>query len=81
MQEISNHEKLELEELKERVRKMLMETPDNSAQKLLLIDTIQRLGALYHFYNEFKISLIRPNNRVRIMLMKIFTLLLFVSNL
>jgi len=36
---------------------MLVESPNNSTQKLVLIDTIQRLGVAYHFKNDIETSI------------------------
>ncbi|KAG5601242.1 hypothetical protein H5410_032612 [Solanum commersonii] len=77
---ISNQEKVEVDEYKETIRKMLVEAPEGSEQKLVLIDAMQRLGMAYHFDNKlkhpFKTFFMRPNK-----MMTTFMLFLFVFDL
>jgi hypothetical protein len=55
LQEIDNEKVNEqVEELKEKVRKMLMAPGEKSSQKLNFIDAIQRLGVSYHFEKEIQ---------------------------
>ncbi|KAL6314068.1 hypothetical protein AAG906_011803 [Vitis piasezkii] len=42
----------QVQQLKEEVRKMLITDDDDSKQKSLLIDAIQRLGVAYHIESE-----------------------------
>ncbi|CAL1385351.1 unnamed protein product [Linum trigynum] len=49
---------LQHEELKEEVRKMLTATASDQAQKLQLIDAVQRLGVSYHFEGEIEAELL-----------------------
>ncbi|KAK8589194.1 hypothetical protein V6N12_023597 [Hibiscus sabdariffa] len=44
----------EYEELKEKVRRKLVTSMDKPSQKLVLIDTVQRLGVAYHFEKEIE---------------------------
>ncbi|KAK6157136.1 hypothetical protein DH2020_011384 [Rehmannia glutinosa] len=55
--EISAAEVEELEKQKEIVRKLLTQTPNDSLQKMELVDAIERLGVGYHFVKEIDTSL------------------------
>ncbi|XP_057781643.1 (-)-germacrene D synthase-like isoform X1 [Salvia miltiorrhiza] len=55
--EISGDEKEQLEKQKEKVKKLVAETPNDSTVKMELIDAIQRLGVGYHFEKEIGESL------------------------
>ncbi|KAK8589192.1 hypothetical protein V6N12_023595 [Hibiscus sabdariffa] len=47
----------EYEELKEQVRRRLVTSMDKPSQKLVLVDTVQRLGVAYHFEKEIEEAL------------------------
>ncbi|XP_022717948.1 (+)-delta-cadinene synthase isozyme A-like [Durio zibethinus] len=53
---------LQYEELKQKVRKMLMVHTDDSSHKLRLIDIIKRLGVSYHFEREIEDALQNIND-------------------
>ncbi|XP_058195773.1 (-)-germacrene D synthase-like [Rhododendron vialii] len=49
--------KQRIEQLKEKVREMIVASADKPSQKLSLIDAIQRLGVGYHFETEIETTL------------------------
>ncbi|KAK9005040.1 hypothetical protein V6N11_042488 [Hibiscus sabdariffa] len=55
--EIDAATELKYEELKEEVRRMLVEHIDDCNEKLALIDAVQRLGVNYHFEKEIEDAL------------------------
>ncbi|KAG5546365.1 hypothetical protein RHGRI_018519 [Rhododendron griersonianum] len=46
-----------IEQLKEKVKEMIVASADKPSQKLSLIDAIQRLGVGYHFETEIETTL------------------------
>nr|GMD31318.1 (-)-germacrene D synthase-like [Ipomoea batatas] len=55
--EVDTEDWLEHQKLKEEIKKMLVDAPDTSSQKLEFINNIQRLGVSYQFENEIDASL------------------------
>jgi hypothetical protein len=45
---------IEIEELKKEVKYMLQATTNNVAEKINLIDTLERIGVSYHFKKEIQ---------------------------
>ncbi|GMJ11485.1 terpene synthase 21 [Hibiscus trionum] len=56
---------LQYEELKEQVRKMIVEPIDDLNRKLPLIDAVQRLGVSYHFEKEIEDKLEKIYNDMK----------------
>ena len=57
MQKILVHKDLQLEDLKEEVRRELIAAASNSSEQLKFIDAVQRLGVAYHFEKEIEEAL------------------------
>jgi hypothetical protein len=54
VQETDEKKEQQVQELKEKLRKMLIASIENPSQKLNFIDAIQCLGVSYHFGNEIQ---------------------------
>ncbi|KAL0409374.1 UNVERIFIED_CONTAM: Viridiflorene synthase [Sesamum radiatum] len=52
----------EIESLKEKVRRMIVSNNNNVAEKLKLIDSIERLGVSYHFEREIEAQILNLYN-------------------